>query len=84
MSPEHVSPGRPPAGARALAPPCLRRHARRVRHATDKDLDHIEELLAELRTLPQFRERKRGEAGFLSQVRTALWPVPSDEAVDRS
>jgi hypothetical protein len=31
-----------------------------VRHATEKDLDYIEELLAELRTLPQLRERRRG------------------------
>jgi hypothetical protein len=31
-----------------------------VRHATDEDLDHLEELLAELRQLPELRERKRG------------------------
>lgn len=31
-----------------------------MRHATEKDLDHIEELLAELRKLPQLRERERG------------------------
>jgi hypothetical protein len=31
-----------------------------VRHATQEDLDHVEELLAELRKLPQLRERKRG------------------------
>ena len=31
-----------------------------VRHATDEDLDHIEPLLAELRKLPELRERKRG------------------------
>jgi hypothetical protein len=36
------------------------RHARRVRHATQEDLDHLETLLAELRKLPQLRERKRG------------------------
>jgi hypothetical protein len=36
------------------------RHARRVRHATQEDLDHVEALLAELRKLPQLRERKRG------------------------
>jgi hypothetical protein len=31
-----------------------------VRHATQEDLDHVEALLAELRKLPQLRERKRG------------------------
>jgi hypothetical protein len=31
-----------------------------VRHATQEDLDHLEALLAELRQLPQLRERKRG------------------------
>jgi N-acetylglutamate synthase-like GNAT family acetyltransferase len=31
-----------------------------VRHATQEDLDHVEELLGELRQLPQLRERKRG------------------------
>jgi hypothetical protein len=31
-----------------------------VRHATPEDLDHVEELLGELRQLPQLRERKRG------------------------
>jgi hypothetical protein len=36
------------------------RDARRVRHATDQDLDQLEPLLAELRKLPQLRERKRG------------------------
>jgi hypothetical protein len=36
------------------------RHAQHVRHATDDDLDHIEALLAELRGIPQLRERKRG------------------------
>ncbi len=35
-------------------------HARHVRHATQEDLDHVEGLLAELRKLPQLRERKRG------------------------
>jgi len=35
-------------------------HAQQVRHATDEDLDHVETLLAELRALPQLRERKRG------------------------
>jgi hypothetical protein len=44
----------------AVAPPGARRHARRVRHATDEDLDRLEPLLAELRKLPQLRERKRG------------------------
>jgi hypothetical protein len=31
-----------------------------VRHATQEDLDHVKELLGELRQLPQLRERKRG------------------------
>jgi hypothetical protein len=35
-------------------------HARSVRHATEEDLDRLEALLAELRTLPGLRERKRG------------------------
>jgi hypothetical protein len=31
-----------------------------VRHATEEDLDRLAALLAELRELPQLRERKRG------------------------
>ena len=31
-----------------------------MRHATQGDLDQLEALLAELRKLPQLRERKRG------------------------
>ncbi|HSR82855.1 MAG TPA: hypothetical protein VLM11_01600 [Streptosporangiaceae bacterium] len=31
-----------------------------MRHATDRDLDQLEVLLAELRGFPQLRERKRG------------------------
>lgn len=31
-----------------------------MRHATDTDLNRIEALLAELRQLPELRERKRG------------------------
>ena len=31
-----------------------------MRHATQEDLDRLEALLAELRGLPQLRERKRG------------------------
>ncbi len=31
-----------------------------MRHATPDDLDRMETLLAELRTIPQLRERKRG------------------------
>jgi hypothetical protein len=31
-----------------------------VRHATQSDLDHLETLLAELRRLPELRERNRG------------------------
>ena len=40
--------------------PCVQRHARRVRHATQEDLDQIETLLVELRKLPRLRERRRG------------------------
>ena len=39
---------------------CTQRHARRVRHATQEDLDRLEALLGELRELSQLRERKRG------------------------
>jgi hypothetical protein len=35
-------------------------HAEYVRHANDEDLDRLEEILVELRTLPQLRERRRG------------------------
>lgn len=31
-----------------------------MRHATEADLDRLDPLLAELRKLPQLRERKRG------------------------
>jgi hypothetical protein len=31
-----------------------------VRHANQEDLDHVEALLAELRKLPELRERRRG------------------------
>jgi hypothetical protein len=31
-----------------------------MRHATQQDLDHVDDLLAELRKHPQLRERKRG------------------------
>jgi hypothetical protein len=31
-----------------------------VRHATREDLDQVEALLVELRTLPELQERKRG------------------------
>jgi hypothetical protein len=31
-----------------------------MRHATQEDLDQLEALLAELRKLPQLRERRRG------------------------
>jgi hypothetical protein len=58
--------GRAPPQARHLHRGCLlpeqrqERHARQVRHATEEDLDRVEELLAELRTFAQLRERKRG------------------------
>lgn len=51
---------------RRLAPPShlqcahVRGDARRVRHATEQDLDQLEPLLLELRKLPQLRERRRG------------------------
>ena len=34
-----------------------------MRHATQEDLNRLEALLAELRTLPQLQERKRGNFG---------------------
>jgi len=45
-------------------------HARDMRHATQEDLDHVGALLAELRKLPELRERKcgyfsHGSRGFL-------------------
>jgi hypothetical protein len=46
-----------------------------VRHATEKDLDHIEELLAELRKLPQLRER---DHGYFSQGARAFLHFPED------
>jgi hypothetical protein len=39
-----------------------------VRHATQDDLDHVEELLVELRKLPQLRERKRGSFSMGSRA----------------
>jgi hypothetical protein len=48
------------SSGRLLPCPHAQRHARRVRHATEEDLDQLEPLLAELRKLPQLRERKRG------------------------
>jgi N-acetylglutamate synthase-like GNAT family acetyltransferase len=39
-----------------------------VRHATQDDLDRIEELLAELRAVPELRERKRGNFSMRSQA----------------
>ena len=45
---------------RLLRGPYVWRHARHVRHATQEDLDRLEALLAELRKLPQLRERERG------------------------
>jgi hypothetical protein len=43
-----------------LCLPRFQRHARTVRHATQDDLDRLDALMAELRELPQLRERKRG------------------------
>ena len=38
-----------------------------MRHATDADLDRFDDLLAELRTFPALRERKRGVFQFRSR-----------------
>jgi hypothetical protein len=40
-----------------------------MRHATQDDLDHVDSLLAELRKLPQLRERRRG---YFSRGSTAF------------
>jgi hypothetical protein len=47
----------------------------RVRHATDADLNHLEDLLVELRKLPQLRERKRG---YFSRGSTAFMHFHED------
>jgi hypothetical protein len=39
-----------------------------VRHATQDDLDQLEDLLAELRALPELRERKRGHFSLRSKA----------------
>ncbi len=39
-----------------------------MRHATQDDLDRLEGLLAELRALPELRERKRGSFALKSQA----------------
>lgn len=39
-----------------------------MRHATQDDLDRLEGLLAELRALPELRERKRGYFSLRSQA----------------
>jgi hypothetical protein len=39
-----------------------------VRHATQDDLDRLEGLLAELRAVPELRERKRGYFSLKSQA----------------
>jgi hypothetical protein len=39
-----------------------------VRHATQEDLDHVEDLLAALRQFPELRERKRGQFSRRSQA----------------
>jgi hypothetical protein len=39
-----------------------------VRHATQDDLDRLEGLLAELRALPELRERKRGSFSLRSHA----------------
>jgi hypothetical protein len=39
-----------------------------VRHATQDDLDRLDGLLAELRALPELRERKRGNFSLRSRA----------------
>ncbi len=39
-----------------------------MRHATQDDLDRLEGLLAELRALPELRERKRGYFSLKAQA----------------
>jgi hypothetical protein len=39
-----------------------------VRHATEDDLDQLEDLLAELRGMPNLRERKRGNFSLRSKA----------------
>jgi hypothetical protein len=39
-----------------------------VRHATDDDLDRLEDLLAKLRAVPELRERKRGYFSLRSKA----------------
>jgi hypothetical protein len=39
-----------------------------VRHATQDDLDRLEDLLAELRALPELQERKRGSFSLRSRA----------------
>jgi hypothetical protein len=44
------------------------REAQKVRHATQDDLDRLAGLLAELRALPELRERKRGSFSLRSRA----------------
>lgn len=39
-----------------------------MRHATQDDLDQLEDLLAELRAVPELRERKRGYFSLRSKA----------------
>jgi hypothetical protein len=39
-----------------------------VRHATQDDLDQLEDLLAELRAVPELRERNRGHFSLRSRA----------------
>ena len=39
-----------------------------MRHATEEDLDQLEDLLAELRGVPELRERKRGNFALKSKA----------------
>src|SRR3984893_7094373 len=47
---------------------CGHRYARCMRHAKEPDLDRLETLLAELRRIPELRERKRGSFSRGSQA----------------
>ena len=53
-----------------------------MRHATEQDVDHLEALLAELRRLPELRERKRGSFSRGSRAFLHFHADASDLYVD--
>ena len=65
-------PGRPVKSRAPLPLPlrhhCRGSHPRRVRHATQDDLDRLDSLLAELREFAELRERKRGYFSLRSKA----------------